>query len=69
MPKIYTAKEKGALIERSRTLEITLDGEPAVIGGRLLKFGFVGTLNGSKRFEWSWAAIERVLNSGGQFKS
>jgi len=65
----YTTNQKTALIDRSKEMTITLDGEPAVINGRLLEFAVVSTLSGSKRFEWAWATVEKILKEGGSFKS
>jgi len=46
-----------------------LDGEPAKIVGFLEKFPTVAQLNGPKSFQWSWAAVNRIMSKDRQFKS
>lgn len=52
----------------------TLDGKPARIIGRRLRFGQVAltdpmTVGRYVVAEYSWTAIDRVMQSGGVFKS
>lgn len=55
--------------------EVTLDGKPAHISGRLLPYAVVwqvppdGDLAQSKDVQFSWAAVARVVAGGGAFKS
>jgi hypothetical protein len=65
--KPYTVEQKTEIIERAKKMNVTLDGEPATINGRLLAFAVVASK--SKQFEWAWPTVQRVLNNGGQFKS
>lgn len=46
-----------------------LNGRPAVIGGAGLPFARVYDRETGLSAEWSWAAAERVMASGGRFKS
>lgn len=50
-------------------VEITLNGEVATIGGYQLDYGSVGILPCGLRAEFAWQTIERIVRSGGAFKS
>lgn len=56
-----------ALMRRADEMGVTLDGKPAIVRGARLPFAKVGYLNGPA-VEFSWEAVERVLDGGGQFK-
>lgn len=45
-----------------------LNGQPAIIGGRLLAFATVRTLDGRMIGQWSWLTVERIMNNGGEFR-
>lgn len=62
-------ERKENLIDRSKAMKITLDGKPATIGGRLLNFAIVGTVDGSQKYEWAWETVQKILNDGGKFTS
>lgn len=50
--------------------DCTLDGKPARVRGRLLKFAIVGQTMGGVQVEYAWATVEHVMvNKGGAFKS
>lgn len=46
-----------------------LDGQPAKIVGWKEKFPTVSQINGPLAFEWSWAAVNRIMSGDRQFKS
>lgn len=49
-------------------LTVTLNGKPATVKGRLLKFPVIRTLDGLNSAEFSWETIIRVIReNGGQF--
>lgn len=65
-----TTDQKYALIDRAHELKITLDGKPATLAGAKQPFAGVAALDGSTGWvQFSWDAVARILNSGGQFKS
>lgn len=45
----------------------TLNGEPAIISGRLHVFAVIRTLDGRMVGHWSWLAVERIMQNGGDF--
>lgn len=47
----------------------TLNGKPAVVKGRLNAYGTVAALPDGESYEWSWAAIDRIMRQGGDFRS
>lgn len=57
--------------ERRRLVQaaVTLDGEPAKIGGVKLPFAQVASLVSGRRGEWSWDAARRIVTAGGRFRS
>jgi len=57
--------EKKSILVAAR---VTLNGRPAVIAGKSLKFANVCTLCGTLRAEYSWEACERIVLAGGNFK-
>jgi len=58
------------LIDKANTMGITLDGQPAAMAGARNTFGVVRLLSGKGGdVEYSWPAIERILNKGGAFVS
>lgn len=46
-----------------------LDGKPAKITGRLLKFAIVSQLPDGLSAEFSWDAVKRIMERNAQFKS
>ena len=58
------------LIDKANAMGVTLDGQPAAMAGARNAFGVVRLLSGKGGdVEYSWAAIERILNKGGAFVS
>ena len=58
------------LINLSDTMEVTLDGKPAIIAGRAEQFMTVVALHTGINFKWSDKAIGRVLTTrSGKFIS
>lgn len=50
--------------------QVTLDDKPAMIVGLRLDFPLVVTLDGKHRVEFSWKAVQHVVeNKQGKFKS
>ena len=49
--------------------EVTLNGEPAVISGRHLRFAMVRQIRTGLGAEWSWTAAARIVEEGGQFRT
>jgi hypothetical protein len=50
--------------------QVTIDGKPAAIGGRLLDFPYVTSLDMSISVEFSWVAVWRIVNEKqGKFNS
>lgn len=66
MRKVFTTQERIALVEKSKGFA-TLDNDPATVTGYRLDFPMVSSRKQS--VEFSWATVERILNSHGQFKS
>lgn len=48
--------------------DVTLDGKPAIITGRLCEFATVVTLDRSISAEWTWLAAHRIVHQGGRFR-
>ena len=63
--KHYTLEEKYLLMEKSQSMNITLNGIKASIKGARLKFGFIVSNNQS--VEFSWNAIDRIISKDGKF--
>tara|TARA_R110000868_G_scaffold52902_3_gene166541 strand:- start:443 stop:658 length:216 start_codon:yes stop_codon:yes gene_type:complete len=58
------------LIDKANEMGITLDGQRAAMAGARNTFGVVRLLSGKGGdVEFSWPAIERILNNGGRFVS
>ena len=49
-------------------VHVTLNGKPATISGALVNHGTVSSLDGELSAQWSWPAIERIVNTNKQFK-
>lgn len=50
--------------------DVTLDGQPAVVLGRLLPFGHVRNPRTGQSAEYAWETIQHVIETkGGAFKS
>ena len=61
-----TQAMKDAMVERR---DITLNGKPAKITGRLMPFAMVSTLDmDGESFEYCWLAAQRNCDAGGHFK-
>lgn len=48
---------------------VTLNGKPAKVSGIRKPFATVTQLGTGLSAEWSWEAVERVVNRDGKFKS
>lgn len=64
----YTLEQKRDLLNQAIDIPVTLNGKSAIISGVMLDFAIVRTLDGKQSFEFSWSAVEIVLNKGGMFK-
>jgi hypothetical protein len=50
--------------------QVTIDGKPAAICGRLLDFPYITSLDMSISVEFSWVAVWRIVNEKqGKFNS
>lgn len=66
------SKDQPLPLERRTELcatRVTLDGKPAVISARLMRFAKVSQLNSSLSCEFAWETVDRVVLKGGNFKS
>lgn len=62
-----TKDERIALVE---TRGVTLDGQPAKIGGYSLPFAQVRLLSGKGGpVEYAWETVARIVAKGGRFQS
>jgi len=66
MKKSLTYEEK---ITKFQEVKVTLDGKPAQIMGYRNKFATVATMPQGPSFDWSWEAVECIVQAGGNFKS
>lgn len=58
------------LVDKANQMGITLDGQPAAMAGARATYGVVRLLSGKGGdVEYSWPAVERILNKGGAFVS
>jgi len=64
--KTYTYEEKTALVIRSEKMNITFNGFWSQLGGTRLPFAQINTQH-QGIVEYSWGAVERILNKGGAF--
>ena len=63
------SKRRDMLAGHRATVIPTLNGYPAVVCGLKNDFATVATINGpAMNAEFAWSTVERVLQSGGQFK-
>ena len=62
---MITQAEKDTAVNTS----VTLNGKPAVIRGRKLKFPKVCELNSPLAVEYAWETVLHVINNGGHFKA
>jgi len=63
---IITQAEKDRIFNMSKTINITINGEPARVYGRLHDFPTISS--GLYAAQFSWPCVERVLNEGGDFE-
>lgn len=66
---MISQKEKDDLVLLSYVRGCTLDGKSAHVVGRLLDFAIVAQLDGPLNVEFSWEAVQRILNKDGKFSS
>lgn len=69
-----TKKTTVTLPERDRLCDrrdITLDGRPAKISGRLEQFATVATMDDSPEVSqvWAWELVKNIVANGGKFRS
>ena len=64
-----TQKDKDSACLFSSVFGVRLDGKPATIKGRLNKFATVAQIESALSCEFSWPAVKRILNKGGNFKT
>lgn len=69
MPKHYSRQERQNLLEQAAQQSVTLDGKLAVISGLESNFPVVRTLDRSASAEFSWSAVENILNGDGKFRT
>ena len=62
----YPSREARRALARMR---VTLDDQPAQIIGVHRAFAIIVTNDGRSQQEWSWAAVERIVEFGGRFVS
>ena len=62
-----TQEERDGFVENSMMENCTLDGEEAIIKGRLLPYAEV--INEYGRTSFSWQAVRRIMAKGGDFES
>ena len=56
--------------EKYSGVKVTLNGEPAKIVGFAMRFATIATLDPrGAHFEWSWDAVNRIVENGGAFCS
>jgi hypothetical protein len=62
---------RDAIVDQASAMSITLDGEPALLCGRLCRFPVIARRDGKGGgVEYSWQAVANVLNNrGGAFVS
>ena len=61
---------QATLQDKAHEIGITLDGRHARLIGRMLPYGIIATTEKpALTAEFSWTAIERIINNGGAFKS
>jgi hypothetical protein len=64
-----TLERRVQLVQQTE-VPVTLDGEPACVGGYRNDFATVQRKDGKGgRVEFAWATVERVINNGGRFHS
>ena len=56
---------KDQIFEKAQLMDLTLDGLPAKLVGRLLIFPII--TNDISSVTFSWPAVDRILNNGGHF--
>jgi len=60
---------KQSQIDRLVGQDVTLDGKPARIYGRLLDFAIVAELGNGPSVEFAWSTAQHILDKGEKFKS
>lgn len=59
----------GAIANRYVCRSCTLDGKPATVAGMYLDYARIATLDGKQSIEYAWPTVQRVMESGGNFRS
>lgn len=65
--KMKDILEKKQVWLNHRHKSCTLDGQPAVICGWKNDFATIVTLDNKLRGEWTWAAVNRIMERDGSF--
>lgn len=64
-----TRNEKIELLEMSnRFVNMTLNGEPALLYGKKLDYPIVAQVKGKLSATFSWEAVKRITENGGDFE-
>jgi hypothetical protein len=50
-------------------IQVTLNGKPAYIKGRLNPYATIQSRDSSENYQWSWEAARRIVAHGGNFES
>jgi len=61
-------KQHRAIAEKWVGEPCTLNGKPATVNGRKLRFPVVAADDGES-YEWSWEAVDRIMKKDGKFSS
>jgi hypothetical protein len=62
-------RETRAFADQWTGLRCWLDGEPAMVCGRLNTFATVVTMDNAKAIQFSWHTVNRIMNGTGEFKA
>ena len=57
------------LADQYTAQDCTLDGQPAIISGRLCDCAYICLLGSMGRVAFSWYTVDRIMQAGGHFKS
>lgn len=61
--------KKRLLVDLAMKMGTTLNGQPAYVTGYTLPFAKVYDKSSGLSCEFAWETVERILNTGGKFKS
>ena len=60
---------RSRIAEWCRGMDCRLDGEKATISGWSNDFATISRLDGGGSYEWSWQAVNRIMQNGRNFYS